>query len=275
MIAELWDYWTTKTDRRSRRLGYLYQSIALKHRAKRCLHQWKPHLWACKGEIEKAIAKAREKYPERRSVAVLGSADMNEVPLSLLENSFDEIFLFDVVHSKEMRMLAKEHPKVHLIEKDLSGLPTNLEALSPSDEVRTPDLFDIPPALVISANLLSQIHRVPCEYLEKKGWAGEDVSLMAWKIQKAHLNGLRRMNCSVLLYSDYRLEYLNSKDQVTEVHDTIAPDVLPSFQHRWLWDIAPIPEYSSEMGLRMRVFSSFFPGPELRRKPDRDNTLTK
>lgn len=256
MFVELWDYLTTKSDKRTRKLGYLYQSVALKHRAKRCLSQWKPHILSCRSEVERAMVEAIKKYPQRKSVAVLGSADMNEVPLALLEKYFSEIYLVDVVHSKEMRMLAKENPKLNLVVRDLSGLPDDPDKMQPSEAVVMPELFDVPPALVISANLLSQIHRVPCQYFEKKGWAEEDIVHLAYKIQKAHLQGLKKLDAHVLLYSDYRLEYLNSKDQVLEVQETVSEDLLPRFQRRWLWDLAPIPEHSAETSLRLRVFST-------------------
>jgi hypothetical protein len=257
MINEIWDYWTTKATRRSRKLGYLYHSVALKHRAKRCLNQWKPHLLSCQVEVQKAVGKAIEKFPERRSVVVLGSAEMHEVPLNVLKQAFEDIILIDVVQSKEMRLLAAQDKQIRLIERDVSGLPDKLEALTLEQIITMPELFDKPPALVISANLLSQIHRVPCQYLEKKGWSEEQVNHLALKVQRAHIEGLQKMDAVVLLYSDFRLEYLNSKDQITEVHDTVAPEILPHFNKRWIWDIAPIPEHSAELGLRMRVFSSF------------------
>lgn len=263
MISEIWDYWTTKTQPSARKFGYLHQSIALQYRAQRCQSWWRPHLLQCQAEVERATTRALEEFPDLSDVVILGSGPLLEIPLATLEKAFRHIYCVDLVHPKAVQRLARGKPKLRLIEADLNGLSDSLAKLQPGDTAESMslnDLLDEParPALWISANLWSQLQRVPCHFLQKKGWSEEQLVPLASQLQRRHWQALKEVSGLRLLYSDYRLEMVNSRDRITQVEETVAPELLPEFDRKWLWDLAPIPEFSQNESLRLRMFSHLF-----------------
>jgi hypothetical protein len=94
MVFELLEYAVTPCPRYARRMGYLYESIAIRSRAGRCRAAWAPH----QERTRQVILRAMEHCPRRRKAVVLGSGPLLDVPIAELSASFGEVILVDVVH---------------------------------------------------------------------------------------------------------------------------------------------------------------------------------
>lgn len=252
MLFELFDYLFTPATRQARAMGYLGQSISLKYRFKRCRRFWKPHFAQC----EKVIIEAVEKTKRKQTVMILGSGDLQEIPIEYLVAHFQKIFLVDIVHSRQIKRLVKNHPKFEAIQVDLNGfLYQKLNKENPMMMIQGPP--SLPPAdLIISANLLSQLPLKPAEYLRKHKVADEKIDQVSFELQKNHLSWLSQTPSNILLYSDYELQFLDQNGILIESKATIPENLLPFNQCRqWEWDLAPIPEFDKKIGLKMKVSS--------------------
>jgi len=224
MILELWDFITTPASLEARKKGYLYNSIALAYRAKRCQDSWQSHLRECHRLIERIVRQVKPK-----KVCILGSGLMLETPAHLFAQC-EEVHLVDIVHLKQVRA-QKLDPKFKFVEMDLTEKFPQVK-------------YD----LIISANILAQLSMI-------KGLTPEEIQFL----HLVHFDNLRKSGASFLIFSDFKLEYLNPKGEVTKTEDTVQKSTLDSlqiaWQHVWKWNVAPIPEYSKKIALRMLVGS--------------------
>src|SRR5579871_6065867 len=94
MFAELIEYAITPCPRYARRMGYLYEAVAIRARAARCRAAWAPHQERTRALLRRSLARC----PRRRKAVVLGSGACLDVPLAELAAAFGEVVLVDVVH---------------------------------------------------------------------------------------------------------------------------------------------------------------------------------
>ena len=230
MLKEFWDYFSTPSTPKARKEGYLYQSIALSHRARRCEKYWGPHLRHCRQEIEHRI------QDQTGHVGVLGSGLLLETPIDLLEKYFSEVTFIDIVHPKMARLQVEGKKHIHLLELDLT------EAL--------PELsFDY----VISANLLSQLPLLKCQKMLKQKISDEQISQAAFQIQKKHLDDLKRITKKGLLFSDFQVRLLNQEGGLDEENLTVDPRLKIKWEKTWPWDLAPAPELEKKRSVQLTV----------------------
>jgi hypothetical protein len=239
MIQELWDYLTTTTSGSARKEGYLYHSIALAHRARRCRQHWSGHLNQCHASISSCL----EHKEKGGTVAVLGSGLLLETPIKLLNSYFDQIDLVDVVHTKDVRSsvaLNPEHAKVRFIEMDL-----NKETLQ--------GRYDC----VISANLLSQLPYLIIKKLVDKSSHGEGpnkkVEVLTRDLQERHLNQILSLSERRILFSDFEMKVCDPNHQLLEKVDTVSKNLKLNWKKKWNWNLAPIPELSKNYSVELLV----------------------
>lgn len=237
MIFEYWDYLTTPASSHSRKEGYLYHSVALAHRAKRCRKYWQSHIQQCQLSVIQKI----NKLSAKNSAVVLGSGLMIETPLEILATQFNKIDLVDVVHAKEVRKkiqkFEKSSDKFNLIELDL-----NLKFLEGK--------YDF----VISANILSQLPNVIINRkIESKKISENEIQDLTFELQKRHLEQIKSLSENIFLFSDYELKIKNKKTNETEITNTVDPRLNLKWKNSWLWNIAPAPEISKYESVELKV----------------------
>jgi hypothetical protein len=255
MIAEALAWLATPCPPVARRLGLLSESIAISARHRRCRQAWAPHLAACRAAILDALARTRT----RRSVLVMGSGALLDLPLEELAHAFRHVLLVDLVHPWRTRRLASRFRNVTLITEDVTGA---LDACL-RGELSAPRPFarldDEEVDLAISLNLLSQLPLAPVRTL-----AGRvpDAALagFAQDLIRGHLADLDRCGATTLLIADVERVVTDRGGRQVERSSLIADLPEPLADLSWWWDIAPAPEADPVTSERRRVIGRLVRG---------------
>src|SRR5205823_1666821 len=138
---------------------------------------WQGHL----AETQRHILETAALLPRRRTVVVLGSGPLFDVPLEDLGRAFERVILVDRVHLFTARRRASRQANVSLKSLDLSAA---------SNPLPLAFLGEIPELdWVVSLNLVSQ--------LAFGAPAGREREVV-----DAHLDGLAALPCRVSLVTD-------------------------------------------------------------------------
>lgn len=255
MIAEALAWLLTPCPPYVRRLGLLAESVAIDARHRRCHAAWAPHL----ARTRAAVLDAIRRTSRRRTVLVLGSGALLDLPLAELAGAFRAVVLVDVVHPWRSRLASRRFANVTRITDDVTGV---LEAVSNGD-LASPSPYhriDSPEVdLVVSLNLLSQLPVIPVRRLDGRV-AAAPLTAMAQDLVRSHLADLDRSQASTLLVSDVERVSVDGGGRVVERESLIADLPEPAHDHEWWWDIAPAPEADPETSERRRVIARFVPG---------------
>lgn len=239
MIAELFVWLTTDCAPQAKKLGYLYEAVAMQARIKRCAVAWKSHC-----EQAQAFASQCIQQQEKGGVAVVfGSGLGVDLPKEALLENFDEVWLVDMLHLRSTKKTWENNPKVRFIEYDVT------ESLA--DVVNGKLVFIQPKRwlddarirFVYSANILGQLPIQPLAWLENQLATESDVELNAWSqgLLQAHLTYLhafKQRGVKVCLVADLEWQYYQNNQLVQTV------DAWRGLEHdvphaRWEWRIAP------------------------------------
>lgn len=237
VLIEVAQWLFTPASLDARRLGYLSAAISLQARAARCRRAWAPHEAHCHAIVERAV----DTLERRRTVLVLGSGLMRDVPLGLLAARFARVVLVDVIHLWPIRLRALVARNVELISLDLTGTTDLLLKRAPGISDPFLRLADIPDLdLVISANCLSQLSIGPADIVEtrKPPYAARFPDLER-RIVAAHLAGLRRFPARICLLTDTTSLTVDGGGAVVDRHDLLHGIDLPEPDDRWTWTLAP------------------------------------
>ncbi len=252
MIRELITYIRATATKEAKAFGHLYESIAIKEREKRCKSFWLPHRTNCKNFIKESMTKVRD-YDR---VLVLGSGPLHEIPLLELASTFKRVDLVDVVHLKETINQYKHLQNVHFIEADITELESRIHQEKKIINV-IPTLYQNEHYdLVISANLLSQLSYHLRNFLEKKAspkLTEKELDDFCYQVSFDHYKYLTHFSCPVVLITDIETHLTSKTDELLEVQTPFINFDLPAPEKVWWWNVAPIPEYSKDISLKMKV----------------------
>lgn len=245
----------------ARRAGYVSDQLGIRNRFLRESGNWKSHL----DNTRNFIIEAARKAENHRSVAVLGSGWLYDVPLDELSQMFEKVALVDIVHPEPVKIKAARMPNVQLVEADLTGGAVQKAMSAPSFQdfsewlpSAVPDLnvnsFD----LVVSVNLLNQLDIILCDYLTNRFRVGESDLLNIRKtIQQQHLSWLPKGR--TCLITDYRqIDMPVGGGEPTEtplIHADISH--LPP-QQEWDWVFDTNQRYSENSNTIFKVMAVFF-----------------
>lgn len=255
MIWEMWQYLTTPTKfTEAKTMGYLKEAIAMAARAKRCQPQWNAHYEHC----QHAILQAANRAVQKRKVLILGAGSLNDIPLSELCASFQQVILVDLVFLDSARKLALKYPNLSLVEHDVTE---SLEWLSSGrDMVQQPKAWLDDPQidLVVSLNLVTQIPLIPVKWLMTDyGLNEEDADIVGKQLIVAHLNYLKQFSGEVCLIADRNSREFNVAGDVVDEFDPWWDIEPPRAQNTWDWEIIPLGEASNETWQKNTVGVSF------------------
>ncbi|UXR65394.1 hypothetical protein EZJ49_03895 [Bdellovibrio bacteriovorus] len=259
MIREAIEMIFTPATPLAKKYGFLYHSISLKHRYERCEKVWLPHLKNCQDIFLQTI----QDLPQKKSVVVLGSAHLHEIPLHLLANNFESITLVDVVHPLKHHWAAKRNSRLKLVTLDLGGSLAELEKLKSLQDLKNliqdlsqKELFHFEADLIVSGNLLSQLALLPMEALEKytsKNLILEEKDEICTAYGEIHLKNLRACKGRKLVYTDRAVTYRDPEGKVT--YTGSYPVHFDGFTKikDWNWMLAPLKEASKDYSIEMNV----------------------
>jgi hypothetical protein len=223
-----------------RRMGLLEDSIGLWSRSTRRRREWRPHYERCCAVVKGVI----EDLPQRRTVVVLGSGLVQDVPLDLLCTAFQRVLLVDAVHLPMVKWRMRSRAGVKLLTRDLTGLAG---LISGTETERTPPLVDLAADakidLVVSANLLSQLPLGVETLMDGDRTAAARLPhdaaarTIAW-----HLDDLAGFSCRVCLLTDVTMRGEDKTGRVVETLDLMRARNMPSAEDAWDWLVAPFGE---------------------------------
>ncbi|MDP1732303.1 MAG: hypothetical protein Q8L54_14250 [Devosia sp.] len=201
---------------------HLADAVGLWARGQRQFEAWAPHIARTRGLIDTMI----DDVAPRRTVAVLGSGPLFDVPLEALARTFETVLLVDQAHLATTNRRLRRYPHVRRQWHDLSAAtnPDHLGFLG-----RVPDLD-----WVISLNLLSQLAH----------WAPQGE---ARGVVDAHLDGLAVLPCPVTLVTDLDYRVFGRNGGIKEQFDLLHGRPLPPSDQSWLWEVAPLGEESGSI----------------------------
>ncbi len=218
----------------ARRLGYLYESIALTARYQRCRAQWQPHYEQCR----QAILTACEGASGGR-ILIMGSGLLQDVPLEALNERFDEIWLTDLVWLWSARRRAARFSRVKRFERDVTE---SLRALLRGELAVAEPAWALDHAfdVVVSLNLVKQLPLLPARWLMSRGVSDEAIDCYGRALMRAHLDYLRRFQgARVCLIADRRIMERDRTGRQTDGIDPWWGLTPPEVQQRWWWEAVP------------------------------------
>jgi hypothetical protein len=198
---------------------HLAEAVGLWARGRRQARAWAPHTGRTASLIERTI----DAIANRRTVVVLGSGPLFDVPLEALAAGFDTVILVDRAHLAAARRRARPYGNVRLLWRDLaaaggSGPLAFLNGIEGLD-------------WVISVNLVSQLAYGAPEGLERG-------------TIDAHLDALARLPCPVTLVTDTSYEVIDAAGRIIEDFDLLYGRPLPESADQWHWEVSPLGEES-------------------------------
>lgn len=209
--------------------AYLIEAIGLWARGDRQFRAWTPHLNKTLAVLDTSI----DDIVRRRTVAVLGSGPLFDVPVESLARTFERVLLVDRAHLSITDRRIRPYPNVERVWRDLAPR-TDRQPLAFLAEI--PDLD-----WVISVNLVSQLGRGAAEGDERR-------------VIDAHLDGLSSLRVPVTLITDVDYRVFDRGGLLLEEADLMHGHPLPPPDSRWLWEVAP---FGEEAATTRRVHSVF------------------
>ncbi|HIJ63727.1 MAG TPA: hypothetical protein HPQ04_13625 [Rhodospirillaceae bacterium] len=229
MFRELLASCLAPASRYARRHGYVYETVAIEARYRRCRAAWTGHLTHC----HRVIRAACDVCPGRGLAVVLGSGPLFDIPLEDLADAFAEVVLVDVFHPARARRRAAALANVRLFEHDLLGFDAGLDwsgtAAATGRWRQTLPAAD----LVVSANLLSQLPLQPAAHF------GSPAPEATRKLLQGHVDDLAGGTGTACLITEWRRRRFDRQGQLLSTEQPLSGVVLPPPGAQWEWHIAP------------------------------------
>lgn len=238
MLWEAWQYLSTPAPKLARKMGYLYEAIAMAARSERCRFAWQPHYQQC----QQAIQQAAEQTKAKGTVLIFGAGSLRDIPLTYLAQAFQRVILVDLVFLKSARAMVAPFPQVELVEADVTE---SLESLYHGVlQVSQPQAWlEQPIDLVVSLNLITQLPLIPIRRLAQVFQVSELVADQVGRdLIQAHLDYLQRFGCPVCLIADRIDREFNAQGELLDEFDPWWGVHFPAVEESWQWEVVPLIE---------------------------------
>jgi hypothetical protein len=200
---------------------YLGEAVGLWARGVRQNDAWMPHIAETRDLLDTTI----DDIGSRRTVAVLGSGPLFDIPVESLARTFSTVLLVDRAHLNTIEERTRRYENIQREWRDLSSATTN-DPLRFLGAIENLDW-------VISVNLLSQLARAAPEGHERG-------------VVEHHLKGLAALPCPVTLITDTDYRVVDRSGMIREEQDLMYGHPMPRPDETWKWEVAPFGEESSE-----------------------------
>jgi len=235
-------------------------------RYKREHKNWTTHLVNTKKFILKQIEE--KKY---KTIRILGSGYLLDVPLTELALKCDQLELIDIIHPKESILKCKNIKNIRLEHSDISGgilkeifskTGQELNNHSRQDFLQSLKAKVFTPSteadLVISANILSQIPMFIDDYISKYNIFNKDERNELRKaIQQQHINYLQSRKS--ILISDFEEEYYDEDKKLAGVNPVLFTTIeINKTRKEWKWNFDNNFLYKEDFITKMNVLGQSF-----------------
>jgi len=194
--------------------AHLAPAVRYWARGARQTRAWAPHLANARGLIDTTI----DDFAVRRTVVVLGSGPLFDLPIESLARTFERVILVDRIHLSSLHNRIGRYGNIALDWRDLSdddalGFLDGIDGL----------------AWVISANVVSAMAT----------GARPD---LARRVVDRHLDALSALPCPVTLITDLDYRVFNRHGVILDSADLLHGRAMPRSGLRWKWEVAPFGE---------------------------------
>lgn len=224
-------------------MNFLSDQEGIMKRYLRERENWDGHLQQCKNFIIQAFQDSSV-----RSVAVLGSGWLLDLPLEYLSERFEEVHLIDIHHPAQVRKKLESYTNVKTQAVDITGggiefawdyAQSGYGQLDPSIlsefNPQTPDLESDPDAF-ISLNILNQLDILIVDFLKSRNPRFREHDFIPFRssIQGFHVDWISQK--PACLISDILEVNTDKRGKITtlELLHTTLPD--SSRSEEWTWD---------------------------------------
>jgi hypothetical protein len=248
------------------RFGYYKNHHGIIRRYLSHAKEWAAHLENCQRYIQDWA-----KRQSARDVIILGSGWLLDVPVDELLEKFEQVFLVDLVHPRQVQRKFENKAGLHFIQADITGGLINKsgqarKALEGHADWPRPEyefLNELEPSrnALISLNILSQLAFPITTFMKRAYKIKPGQETLANKyIQQQHLDLLKKYpSC---LISDH--EEIILKDRGNEkIINPLLNVNWPNGQHpeSWTWDFDTRKTYYPDARRYLKVKAcSFWPG---------------
>lgn len=244
---------------RDTRMGFIPSQAGIMRRMLREEGQWQSHLVKTSEYIQDAVKELNPK-----SVRILGSGWLLDVPMKYLIDHCERIVLTDISHPNQILNKYSGYKSIEFETIDLTGGLVEFsyrlkkksfyyENYIRQIENSTSSSFN--EDLIISVNLLSQLSIILTDYIAKKFSLSSIQSInIAEAIQKKHLEMLSTIK-SVLI-TDYEEEYYDEDDKLLGSKPTVFIDLpINSSKREWSWNFDTKMFYKEDCKTKLKVFA--------------------
>lgn len=254
MLKELFTYVIQKNVLPvARSFGHLYESISLIEREKRCRPHWLSH----RENSKQFIIQQCQSLVTKKSILVMGSGPLHEIPIEWLSENFEDVFLLDIVHLQSVKKKCEKLKNLHFIVHDISEVEEEIQKSQMLVKKIPVFLNDRPFSCVISANVMSQIPLHLHSYIAKNLsnlFTAEEIDDFLLESTRAHLQYLHSFQSPLkLLITDTETFYYDESGSLKKSYFNYSHLNLPPAKSEWIWNVAPIPEISKTMEMKMKV----------------------
>ena len=110
--------------------------------------------------------------------------------------------------------------------------------------------------LVLSVNLMSQLPIHLEVFIAKKcknNFTQQQIQTFLKIVTKNHLTYLKSFQTNVILITDTQTFYYDKNEKVIQIDNNYEHLSLPNPDCEWSWNLAPIPEFQKDVGMKMHV----------------------
>lgn len=242
---------------RDTRMGYIAGQAGIMRRMLREEGGWQNHLAKTSDYILQAV---EDQHP--KSIRILGSGWLLDVPMKHLIEHCDKIVLSDISHPNQ---ILNKYSKYKNIEFEIIDITGGVVELSYSQkkkyfdfdtfiqQIESTQSIQFTEDLIVSLNILSQLSIVLTDYLSKKfDLTSIQAARIAESIQKIHLEMLPKGKC--LLITDYEEEYYDEDDKFIGSKPSVYTTLpIGGARKEWTWDFDTKMMYKEDCKTNLRV----------------------
>ena len=223
-----------------RKMNYLSDQRGIIKRYINEKQNWEVHLTNTKKYITYCL-----KDKKLKSVAILGSGWMLDVPLEFLVKNFKKVTLIDINHPQQIKHKVRKFENVELTNADISGgaikqvydLVKNYRKTGIKKDLKEIKFIGFKPEepadFEISLNTLNQLDIIMVDYMKKFSIYDEsELNFFRSRIQKSHIDSL--IPGKSCLITDYEEEIYNMNGNADSKKKLIYTD-LPVGKNTKIW----------------------------------------
>lgn len=247
-----------------KKMGFTDDSRGIINRYIKVDGAWDPHLENSRNFILDCVRDRNYK-----DVAVYGSGWHLDLPLEQLSRLCNHVWLYDLVHPRQILHKIKKFKNVTSVTADVSGVLKDVYEFvrshrSHAERSRnifrpeypsTPFGVTVPPHFAISLNLLSQIGDLVTGYLSHHVSLSEpEADDLAATLQESHLKlMMQQPSC---LITDVREVWYDRDDKPCKTKQLIKCSLpVGKRSATWQWDFDPLAEYNPGFVTRSEVIA--------------------